>query len=176
MIKLCFLQKINIIWQWGKFMNKKPIASAVKCVWQILYNYQLHCRSICGFMDQCQVLSTKDKESDIDLACKVDITFCVWGRYHLTCNEVHNSYNYQNIITHSTVRPMAVKKFVYKYKKVNELYIITMLKQSAILLKYLMHQFQIQAILILIIISNIWHYLHNRHQSYVHSFSRQMGF
>lgn len=31
------------------------------------------CRSICGNIDPCQMISTEDTESDIE----VDITFCV---------------------------------------------------------------------------------------------------
>lgn len=35
---------------------------------KISYNYGLYCRSICGYMDPCQAISTDDTESDINQA------------------------------------------------------------------------------------------------------------
>lgn len=42
---------------------------------EISYNYGLYCMSLCGHMDPCEVISTKDSKRDIDLACEFDITF-----------------------------------------------------------------------------------------------------
>lgn len=33
----------------------------------ILYNHAVHCRSICGYVDPCELIPTKDTESDITL-------------------------------------------------------------------------------------------------------------
>lgn len=67
----------------------------------IIYNYGLHCWTIFGYMNPCQVISTSDTKSDFDLPSSVDIIFCIFGRYNLTswayiptywpCNEVHKS-------------------------------------------------------------------------------------
>lgn len=41
------------------------------------YNYIFHFGLFCGYLDPYQTISTKYKRSDIKLACKVLITFCV---------------------------------------------------------------------------------------------------
>lgn len=97
---------------------------------KLKYNYGSHCGSLCGSMDPFQEITTKDTDSDIDRACWVDITCCMWGRYSIwvriptywTCNEAHNSY----ITSCSPVKAMAAQKFVYKYNQVTELYIMTL--------------------------------------------------
>lgn len=40
---------------------------------KISYNYGLYCRSICGYMDPCQAISTDDTESDINQTCEIFI-------------------------------------------------------------------------------------------------------
>lgn len=129
----------------------QAVMNKVRICWLILYSYGLHCRSICSYMDPCEMISTEDTESS------VDITLCVWCQYHLTlvhintcwpCNEVRNGYNY--IITYTTI--MAVKNSVLTENSANCTYEVKIICYP---LKYSMHRLPIPATTILIITAYI---------------------
>lgn len=70
-----------------KFVAKLYYVTSVinyyKRLFVMNYNCGFQFVLICAYLDPHQAISTKDKKSDTNLACKVLITFCVIGQYYL---------------------------------------------------------------------------------------------